>query len=307
MNIIEKCLICESSQLRRMKKYKKDHLVKCIECGFVFSGILPTIVETNAVYSNYTRGNSLTNVSIQKNHDLAKKLLAVYGKNNNLSALKVLDIGCGDGYLLSTFLQLGCDVYGTEFDEESITICKNKGITMLDGGMLPCVSVDIKDSDKFDLIIMTEVIEHIQNPIDVISNAYNLMKNNGIMYFTTPNFNSLERRILGSDWGMIGYPEHLSYYTKSTMNKLLIENNMQQIYIQTINISIYRVVQFFNAKKTQNNTTNLNKISDPEQVSDNYQLMVSNSLLLTKLKAIINLFLNITGLGSSLSGVYRKQ
>jgi 2-polyprenyl-3-methyl-5-hydroxy-6-metoxy-1,4-benzoquinol methylase len=128
----------------------------------------------------------------------------------------VLDIACGDGHFLERFKELGCQVYGTEYDRESTSICEAKGITMLSGSFMPQLPDRI--SAGFDLVILTEVIEHINNPNEVLGHIYKLLKPGGLIFITTPNFDSLERLILGPKWGIILYPEHISYYSPKTLD-----------------------------------------------------------------------------------------
>ena len=78
---------------------------------------------------------------------------------------------------------------------------------------------------KFDIITSFEVVEHINNPKEEINNYNQILRKGGLFYCTTPNFNSLSRRILKAKWNTICYPEHLSYYTIKTLTKLLKDTN----------------------------------------------------------------------------------
>ncbi len=85
-----------------------------------------------------------------------------------------------------------------------------------------------------------EVIEHINNPIEEINLFNVLLRKNGLLYITTPNFNSLSRYILKQNWNIIEYPEHLSYYSKKTIRKLLVKNGLRKIKIETTGFSFSR-------------------------------------------------------------------
>lgn len=87
----------------------------------------------------------------------------------------VLDIGCGNGDYLQIFRELGCEIFGTEFDEKTVSLCREKGIHMLSGGVLPD-PISNAVQGKFDIVIFTEVIEHINNPVEVIANILKLLK-----------------------------------------------------------------------------------------------------------------------------------
>src|SRR3990172_6657255 len=129
----EACLICGSEKLRKLIGYEKDHLVTCERCSFVFSILRPSQEELDSVYGGYAREFGRTEATSQKMRETAAILKNLSG------ATRVIDIGCGDGEFLRIFRDLGCQVYGTEYDPRTEEICRNKGITMLRGGVMPVV------------------------------------------------------------------------------------------------------------------------------------------------------------------------
>ena len=111
----------------------------------------------------------------------------------------------------------GWEVYGTEYTKDAINICKSKGINIQEGKLNPQNYL----VEEFDVITSFEVLEHINNPIEEISNFYKILRKGGLVYLTTPNFNSVSRFYLKSDYNIITYPEHLSYYTTRTLKNYL--------------------------------------------------------------------------------------
>ncbi len=294
MKIINiECPICESKKTASINGYEKDYLVRCSQCSFVYSNLKPTKDELDNTYGLYEYSNSVpTEVTIEK----IKKLVAFL--MNQIHIKNVLDIACGNGIILCQFKKLGYNTYGTEYDSRLEEIGEKKGFTMLPGGVLPS-KPDGKTS--FDLIIFTEIIEHINNPKEVINNIYNLLSSNGILYITTPNFDSLERKLLGNGWGMICYPEHISYYSPKTLHKLLTKSGFKKIHLYTENISIFRIVEYMRNSKNEKNV-HLN----PEAISAKAQKLVSENIFAKAIKNLLNKLLNITKSGTSIVAVYRK-
>ena len=60
------------------------------------------------------------------------------------------------------------------------------------------------EPESFDIVCSFEVIEHINNPREELSNFNKLLRPGGLVYCTTPNFNAVERYQLGSDWNVLG-------------------------------------------------------------------------------------------------------
>jgi len=291
--IIETCHVCGFGQHQPLRNYEKHHLVRCRRCSFVFSNIKPTEEELRQVYEGYNRGlDGISSTTIAKLHERAVALISLSGAN------AVLDIACGDGNFLQRFKELGCQVFGTEYDRESELISEARGITMLPGGLMPKLPSVVSD---VDLIIFTEVIEHINNPQEVLSHIHGLLKPNGLLFITTPNFDSLERRILGNQWGMVMYPEHISYYTPKTLDMILKTKGFEKISIYAENISVFRVFQFINrTKKDKSN------VIDAEAAAVKASAVVSGNSTVHFLKDMTNEVLKFTYLGSSIVATYRK-
>lgn len=99
---------------------------------------------------------------------------------------KILDIGCGNGNLSMVLGSLGYEVKGIDVDATSIdTAKKNNTFTN--------VSFDVADAnkftmnDEFDLIVCTEVLEHLTVPDELVQSAYRILKPGGTMIITVPN------------------------------------------------------------------------------------------------------------------------
>ena len=225
------CLLCSSEELYLLEKYKSAHLCKCRNCGFVFSKKIPSETELNNFYDGYGRADYLSPITIKRYNELLDKF-EKFRKTG-----KIIDVGCGIGYFLEIAKKRGWEVYGTEFTDEALEICKSKGIKMSLGKLDP----KNYDSNMFDIITSFEVLEHINNPIEEISNFSKILRKNGLVYLTTPNFNSLLRYKLNENYDIITYPEHLSYYTPKTINFLFEKLNFRKLKLQTTGISLTKL------------------------------------------------------------------
>jgi methionine biosynthesis protein MetW len=102
----------------------------------------------------------------------------------------VLDIGCGDGILLENLNKKGINGRGIDISSEAIKICKERG--------LQCEQSDITDKlpfadNSFDGVVLTDVLEHLFQPLDVLNEAHRVCKE--YVYISVPNFVSFPARI----------------------------------------------------------------------------------------------------------------
>ena len=294
---LENCYICGSTRTANL--YPKKSIVECQNCKFAYYKFLPSKESLDKIYANYSRDSYITTSSHQK---ILKNMNEILTKGDFQS---VLDIACGECYHLDALKELNpnLDLYASEHISAKNNVI-SKGYKFLNGEFYP------KTDLKFDLIIFTEAIEHINDPLDFLLHANNLLKEGGMIYMTTPCFSSLERRIMNENWGMIDPPEHLSYFTKSSLDIAMQLTGFKKVYSRSLNISIYRLIQYINSQKTaqisKETNANVNNIN-AQEYSDKAQAMVTSNRIFNLLKEIINVILNWMGLGSSLQVLYVKN
>jgi|SRR5687767_3013927 len=291
MSLHKTCLICSSGKLRQLKGYEKHDLIKCADCGFVFMKRIPTEEELRTYYSVYAyEYEKPMPESTRISYENLMEDLEPYRLSN-----KILDVGCGEGWILEIAKQRGWEVYGTEFSSRAFEICQKKGIKMYQGKLEP----GKMEEKEYDVIISSETIEHINNPQEEIANIFSLLRKGGLFYATTPNFNSYLRYILKSRYNIIEYPEHLCYYTRKTINRLFKSNGFRKKKLLTTGISITRFQQ---SKEPAKGSEAGNKTGD-----EKLRERINKSKILRLGKKIANRFLSWTGIGMTLKAYYTKE
>jgi 2-polyprenyl-3-methyl-5-hydroxy-6-metoxy-1,4-benzoquinol methylase len=290
LNTQTNCLICQSSDIKPLKGYEEVGLTKCRQCGFVFMKQVPSGEELHAHYSkySYSREPYLSPITVKRYHELLDRF-DDYRKTNCL-----LDVGCGVGFFLREAKSRGWQVFGTEYSDEGVKKCLEKGIEMrhgkLDAGQFPGVT--------FDVITSFEVIEHINNPAEEMKEISKLLRSGGLFYVTTPNFNSISRNILKQKWNIIGYPEHLSYYTPKTLNRLMKRSGFRSQKILTTGISVTR---YKTSKKVSNE-----KLISSSSSDELLRKRIESKKYLKLAKQVINKLLSLSGKGDNLKGFFIK-
>ncbi len=275
-----------------MKKFQRHGLMQCRNCKFVFMSRIPSLENLKMYYSNYSysgdRINYISPHTIKSYHKLLDEM-EPYRKTNRL-----LDSGCGLGWFLAVAKERGWEVYGTEFSAAAVQICSDKGIKMKEGAL----SVSMFEENFFDVITSFEVIEHINNPHDELNAISALLRKGGLFYCTTPNFNSAMRYYLGADYNVIEYPEHLSYYTRSTLTRLASMHNLKNVRFHSTGISVTRLKQSAGNEKEKNYSSK----SEDEKLRDS----IESKWYMKAAKQIINSALTLTNAGLTLKGYYEK-
>lgn len=288
-NFFTKCLITGADDTYPLDGYEKHFLIKSKSSGFVFCSKVPTEQELADHYQQYDREDYLSPITIQRFNETLDGFEA-YRKTN-----RILDIGCGVGFLMDEAKKRGWEVYGTEYTQNAIDICEKKGIKMNKGKLNP----EWFAPESFDIVTSIEVFEHINNPVEEVTNINKILRKGGLLYFTTPNFNAIERFLLKAEYNVIEYPEHLCYYTPTTINKLLTTNGFQKKQLLSTGFSVTRI-------QTSSGKTNqrlVSATSSDELIRGN----IEKSIFLKLTKNIINKMLSILKIGNSIKGWYIKK
>lgn len=286
-----RCLLCNSDELSPLQGYEIHYLQKCRSCGFVFCYKIPTQEELIAHYDQYLRSNEISPITI-KRYEALLDTFEKYRMTNN-----IIDVGCGDGYFLQVAKQRGWNVFGTEFTDRAIEICSKKGISMKQGKL----DADNYSGGFFDVVTSFEVIEHINNPIEDVRSFNKILRSGGAAYVTTPNFNSVSRDLLGAKWNVIEYPEHLSYYTASTIKKLFKSQGFRIVSVSTTGLSIDRLKR--GMRKAEETTAVPGAGRSDESMRQNAESKVIYKVAIGG----INFFLDVTRKGDSLKGMFEKE
>ena len=160
--------------------------------------------------------------------------LKLSNKQKPLSGVKILDIGCGGGLLSEPMSRMGAEVTGIDASEKNIKIAKlhakknDLKITYL------CKSPeDMKNDEKFDVILNMEIIEHVKDVNFFLNTCSNLLKKNGIMFVATLNktLKSYVFAIVGAEyvlrWLPIGTHEWEKFVKPEDLINILKKNNLK--------------------------------------------------------------------------------
>ncbi|CAN5339811.1 hypothetical protein BH11PLA2_BH11PLA2_37250 [soil metagenome] len=131
---------------------------------------------------------------------------------------KLLEIGCAYGYFLDVANTAGYETTGIEICEAAVESCQQRGLNVTAGVVKPEY---LKQHGPFDCVVMLDVIEHLPNPDEMFTMLSEAVKPGGYLVITTGNWGSLLSRTAGSRWRLMTPPQHLYFYSRSTLSKLV--------------------------------------------------------------------------------------
>jgi len=170
-----------------------------------------------------------THNKITQKHFAFKELLA-----DNIQ-LKLLDIGCGEGFCLKHFKDLGWDVTGCDFSEFGLKTHNPDCIgNVLVGDIYEQLAALIKADRKFDVIWLDNILEHVLEPLELLGLCKQLSKEKGVLIIEVPNdFSRLQTHLYNNKiidkqfW--VAIPDHISYFNKAGLANICREAGWQSL------------------------------------------------------------------------------
>jgi len=176
------------------------YVAECLETAYHRGSIIGTPMAEDGFGRRYTE-------------DFLDFIMHCLGKSN-LNNSRLLEIGCGTGYLLHRFQRLGADVIGIEPGSEGQAGAKRYGVKILQD-VFPGSNIAI-ESRYYDIIVHYAVLEHVADPLEFLKIQSHCLKDEGLIFVAVPN---CQDYIDTGDISMFVH-EHWSYFTPSSLNAL---------------------------------------------------------------------------------------
>lgn len=316
-NKSSKCKLCGNSSNLKHEGFQgyqlglKFNIYACDNCSTSFS--MPR-VNTDKIYDAiYNNGENVPGynrywhykkqVKLVDNplHFLANSEEAFWGIQQSLNRLvpnkensEILELGSGLGYLTYALKHEGYNIHGLDISSTAVEQAKKSF-----GDFYVCRDLHdfaIEKPGSYDIVILTEVIEHIEKPIDFIKSILKLLKKGGHIIITTPNKSLIPSDII---WDSEAPPIHHWWFSEESMNYIAATLNLE---IDFINFSEYyfnHPEEYKTAKRKKrieripilNDQGELIRNSEyiPDHISQDAQLKKANTKRkLLKLKATFN-------------------
>jgi 2-polyprenyl-3-methyl-5-hydroxy-6-metoxy-1,4-benzoquinol methylase len=239
------CRLCSASAIKSLYQINGCKILKCNQCGVVFAMVDSRKVNLSDLYLNY-RSDAVIVKQIEHNAEIARGFLKETKTLGFEYFDRMLDVGCGLGFFLRAMTKYVGDCVGEEISDYQVSFANNKlGVKVLKGELTELAL----SKESFDVITMWDVIEHLSSPLDCLEECHRLLRENGLIAISTPNYNSLTRMIVGEKWLVFNPPEHMFYFTPSTLIGALNKAGFRTLRVSTKGINAYNVLQARNVSK----------------------------------------------------------
>lgn len=289
-----KCPIC-GSQLRMIRNI--DLYSECVKCKSLSTRIVYDEEQIKDFYASYIT-DDVDEFSDEIRSRVSQKIRDLMAINN---AKSMYDYGFGSGIFLKEASRLGLDCFGYEYSDGLI----EKGVT-LGATIEGTEQLNSEGSPRVDIFIVIETLEHLVLPREVLQTAFRRLSKEGVLYMTTPNARSLNRRLLGGKWSVFNPPEHITIFSAWSVRGLLQEIGFTNISVSTSGFNPHDIVRVI---KTRAKSANSDFSYDGAKRTETSRSLISlsdSNVLFRFLFKTVNSLLTLLNSGDTLKIVARK-
>lgn len=279
-----KCPLCDSQNISSLKERFGYTLAVCDDCDFMF---VKEYFDYNDYYDkhyfdSYGDAETLFNKELKKEGDFSyggsksmhestyKDIIGLIKRFKKIKNANFLDVGCAEGFGLLLAEKEGANVFGLDVSKDAIDECKKNGLNDVFVCELPQATV--KD---IDVVIMNDVLEHMQDPNKNLIALNKIMKKSGVVFvknnlFSLDSFKNDENYFLRQ----FEPPYHCSYFSKERMIKIFKDHGFKLIYqkpkIVYLMFESYAFLKRVFSKKQRKMFVDNKKARLPKEISIQY-------------------------------------
>tara|TARA_R110000796_G_scaffold77799_3_gene173811 strand:+ start:5498 stop:6328 length:831 start_codon:yes stop_codon:yes gene_type:complete len=156
-----------------------------------------------------------------KGYNLKSKLSLI--DSYTASNKRLLDVGAGTGDFLTEAKKYGWEVAGVEPNELARLKSSEKGVALLQ-------NLDaIPTGDKYEVITLWHVLEHLPDLESQIAKLVGLLTDNGTLVVAVPNFKSFDAKYYKEFWAAFDVPRHLWHFSKRSVQSIFAKHGMKLV------------------------------------------------------------------------------
>ena len=130
---------------------------------------------------------------------------------------------CSWNEILNDAQEMGYQVTAVEIVEQAA----QETADLLECPILCGDFLKISEEQRFDVITMGDVLEHLKDPAEGLRKAYRLLREGGVLWLSTPNYESAFSRLRKMEDPMWRTPTHITYFSKKSLTSLVEQTGFQ--------------------------------------------------------------------------------
>ena len=208
------CTVCESNNNPEVSFLKNEYrILNCKDCNHLFTDVILTPENVDVIYSDdyfFGGGAGYDDYTLQKDMLIRRGEYYADKISRYMVPGKVLDIGSAAGFILKGFENKGWQGTGIEPNASMAEYGRTIGVNVKKGTI-----ETVELGEKFDLIIIIQVVAHISNLKNSLNKMSNYLKPGGHILIETWNKDSITAKIFGKHWHEFSPPSTLNYFSKN--------------------------------------------------------------------------------------------
>ena len=225
--VYRSCPLCETDDADGFLQKGDLRLVRCRPCSMVYANPVEPELASGRFYDRigvpyYLSPDKLEGDYAPVRFERELRLFRGYCRGG-----AVLDVGCSTGaflFQLDSRYPGAYTVAGTDVSGAALDYAERRGIEVI---RQPFLDFDF-EARQFEAVTFWAVMEHLAQPKKFLSKAATILKPGGHCFILVPNFRSLAVRLAGKKYRYI-MPDHLNYFTSTTLVKLSSTEPMFEI------------------------------------------------------------------------------
>lgn len=241
MRLLGSCPVCESPttgariafcrSVQRGATCLECQFVECTQCSHAFLNPQPTAEELKPfydggyhVFSDQPRSAEWVTSLLHDRFD---------GKRLNHASFvrggKFLDVGCGLGDMVAAMQSAGMEAIGVDPSAIATAIGRRHGRDLRCGTL----GQHGFSNNTFDSVSMYHSLEHNPDPVSTLTEAARILKNDGVLMVTVPNFHALTHSWFGPLWRHLDPPYHLQQFSARSLERAGRQAGLRLLQMQT--------------------------------------------------------------------------
>lgn len=218
-------------------------LLKCPRCGHLWKA-KPPRAPLNLAGVVTARGFSIQHAALVLK-ELPEHMV-------HASVLRVLDVGCWDGAVLSDFPSTWIR-HGIEPHPQAAQLARARGLHIFEASLESAPLA----ANTYDVIVLLDVLEHLEDPMAALRQVSKALAPGGYLVALTGNAASFAARFYKGCWYYSNYSEHITFFTPVSLHRAVNEVGLTSIRMEsrrhhsaTLYVTIKRLIRRVGSRPT---------------------------------------------------------